>query len=86
MEYPNTGAIFKSNYKTKEAHADMTGNMKFEKEFLQQLIDATSDGEPVVLKLDAWVRRDKNENRMVTLKANTYVKPVATQQKDPWDD
>jgi len=45
-----------------------------------------ANGEAVVIKMDAWVKRDKNNNRMVALKANTYVQPIQSEQKDPWDD
>jgi hypothetical protein len=50
------------------------------------MIDKAEGEDTVTIKLDGWVKRDKNNNRMVSMKVNTYVKPVATQQKDPWDD
>ena len=51
---------------------------------LLKMIDKAEGEDTVTIKLDGWVKRDKNNNRMVSLKVNTYVKP--TQAKDPWDD
>jgi hypothetical protein len=48
------------------------------------LIDRAED-EIIVIKLGAWLKKDKSGNRMVSLKADTNEKPKAT-QKDPWDD
>jgi hypothetical protein len=40
-----------------------------------------------VIKLDGWVSKDKDGNRKVGLKVNTYKKPATTAPgKDPWDD
>jgi hypothetical protein len=85
MDYPNTGLLFTNNRRVNENAPHMNGEVQFEKDFLLQMIKA-SDGEAVVIKMDAWVKRDKNNNRMVSLKVNTYVKPIQSEQKDPWDD
>jgi len=86
MDYSNTGALFTSMNKRNEKAPDMNGNMKFDKAYLMQMIDAAKGEDTVTIKLDGWVKRDKNNNRMVSMKVNTYVKPVSTQDKDPWDD
>jgi hypothetical protein len=49
-------------------------------------IKAAVGEDTVTIKIDGWVKRDKNNNRMVSMKVNTYVKPVQSEQKDPWDD
>jgi len=86
MEYSNTGALFTSMNKRNEKAPDMNGNMKFDKAYLMDMIDKAKGSDEVIIKLDGWVKRDKNNNRMVSMKVNTYVKPASTQEKDPWDD
>ncbi len=85
MEYPNTGLLFTNTFKTKEAAPDMTGDIKFERDFLLEMINR-SEGEEVVIKLGAWLKKDKRGNRMVSLKADVNEKPKMSTQKDPWDD
>jgi len=85
-DYTNTGALFTSINKRNDRAPDMNGNIKFDKAYLMEMIDKAEGEDSVTIKLDGWIKRDKNNNRMVSMKVNTYVKPVATQQKDPWDD
>lgn len=86
MDYPNSGALFTSLNKRNEKAPDMNGNMKFDKAYLMEMINKAEGSDEVTIKLDGWVKRDKNNNRMVSLKVNTYVKPAVTQERDPWDD
>ena len=86
MDYPNTGALFTSLNKRNEKAPDMNGNMKFDKAYLMEMIDKAKGEDAVTIKLDGWVKRDKNNNRMVSMKVNTYVKPEVKQERDPWDD
>jgi len=86
MDYPNSGALFTSTNKRNERAPDMYGDMKFDKSYLMEMIDKAKGQDAVTIKLDGWVKRDKNDNRMISLKVNTYVKPAATQERDPWDD
>jgi hypothetical protein len=85
MDYTNTGALFTSLNKRNEKAPDMNGNMKFDKAYLMEMIDKAKGSDEVIIKLDGWVKRDKNNNRMVSMKVNTYVKPT-TLERDPWDD
>lgn len=85
-DYPNTGALFTSKNKTKDTQPDMFGDMKFNRIYLIGMIEKAGDSDEVLIKLDAWVKRDKNNNRMVSMKVNSYEKPAMSQQKDPWDD
>jgi len=86
MDYPNTGVLFTSTNKRNERAPDMNGNIKFDKAYLIEMIEAAKGQDEVTIKLDGWVKRDKNNNRMVSIKVNTYVKPTATQERDHWDD
>ena len=86
MDYTNTGALFTSLNKRNPNAPDMNGNIKFDKAYLMEQIKAAVGEDAVTIKIDGWVKRDKNNNRMVSMKVNTYVKPVQTEQKDPWDD
>jgi hypothetical protein len=86
MDYTNTGALFTSLNKRNEKAPDMNGNIKFDKAYLMEMIEAAKGSDEVIIKIDGWVKRDKNNNRMVSMKVNTYVKPAVTQERDPWDD
>ena len=85
MDYVNTGALFTSQKRNDKA-PDMNGNMKFDRNFLIEMIEKAGDEDTVTIKLDGWLKKDKNNNRMVSMKVNTYNKPAMTQQKDPWDE
>lgn len=87
MDYPNSGAIFTSTQKKYEKSPDMWGDIKFEKDYLLSLLEQAHGETSVTVKLSGWLRRDKNGNRMVSLKVDTYQAPApATGAKDPWDD
>ena len=83
MDYPNSGLLLTNTRKVKDTAPDMTGDIKFERDYLVAMLDG-SEGEEVVIKLSAWLKKDKAGNRMVSLKVDNSVKPV--QVKDPWDD
>lgn len=88
MDYPNTGALWTSQNKRNEKAPDMYGDIQVEKDLLLALLEKNEANPFVTIKLDGWVKRDKNQNRMVSLKINTYEKgaPVQSDMKDPWDD
>ena len=83
MDYPNSGLLLTNTRKVKDTAPDMTGDIKFERDYLISMLDG-SEGEEVVIKLSAWLKKDKAGNRMVSLKVDNSVKPVQVQ--DPWDD
>jgi hypothetical protein len=87
-QYPNTGALFTSTKKRNDRAPDMFGNLEVEKDYLLALIDKAAGAPFVTIKLDGWLKKDKNDNRMVSLKINTFEKgaPVQSSAKDPWDD
>ena len=84
MDYPNSGLLLTNTRKTADNQPDMTGDIKMERDFLLDLIDRAED-EIIVIKLGAWLKKDKSGNRMISLKADVNAKPKVT-QKDPWDD
>jgi hypothetical protein len=86
MDYPNRGTLWMNKYKKKDIQPDMTGDIKIELELMKQLMQ-NAESDHVVIKLDAWVSKDKDGNRKVGLKINTYNKNEgSTPAKDPWDD
>jgi len=86
MDYPNRGTLWMNKYKKKDIQPDMTGDIKIELELMKQLMQS-AESDHVVIKLDAWVSKDKDGNRKVGLKINTYNKNEgSTPAKDPWDD
>ena len=86
MDYPNRGTLWMNKYKKKDIQPDMTGDIKIELELMKQLMES-AESDHVVIKLVAWVSKDKDGNRKVGLKINTYNKNEgSTPAKDPWDD
>jgi hypothetical protein len=87
-QYPNSGALFTSAQKRNDRAPDMFGNIEVEKDYLLALIDKAAGAPFITIKLDGWLKKDKNNNRMVSLKINTFEKgaPVQSSAKDPWDD
>ena len=91
MDYPNQGTLWHNQEKRHEKAPDFSGSMMFEKDFLQDLIEKSKNGE-VELKLDVWkgkVNTRNGERHVLNTKVNTYVKPdqpTASSAKDPWDE
>lgn len=87
MDYPNSGLLFTSKQKRHDKSPDMYGDMKIEKDLILSLLEKAEGEEFITIKLDAWLMKDKNDNRMVSLKVNTYEKaaPISN-AKDPWDE
>ena len=90
MDYPNQGTMWHNAEKKHPKAPDFSGSMLFEKDFLQDLIEKSKNGE-VELKLDIWkskVNTRNGERNVLNTKVNTYVKPdqPASAAKDPWDD
>jgi hypothetical protein len=86
MDYPNRGTLWTNKFKKKDVQPDMTGDIKIEIDLMKELLK-NAESDHVVIKLDAWLSKDKDGNRKVGLKINTY-KPEAQSApgKDPWDD
>jgi hypothetical protein len=87
MEYPNSGALFTTKQKRHEKSPDMYGDIKIEKDLILSLLEIAEGEEFITIKLEAWLKKDKYESRMVSLKVDTYEKAApVTNAKDPWDD
>jgi hypothetical protein len=91
MDYPNQGTMWHNTEKKHPKAPDFSGSMLFEKDYLQHLIEQSSNGE-VEIKLDLWkskVNTRNGERHVLNTKVNTYVKPdaqPADNGKDPWDE
>jgi len=88
MEYPNSGGLFTTKQKRHEKAPDMFGDIDLDREYVLALLEKSQGASSIKVKLDAWLRKDKNGNRMVSLKVDTYEKDAQpkTSAKDPWDD
>lgn len=80
MEYPNTGALFRTQEKKHEKAPDMFGDMKFDKAFLLDLIENSTE-QLVTVKLGAWTKEGKN-GKFLSLKVDTYKKPENNVRQD----
>ena len=79
----NVGFLFNNNYKKHEKAPDFKGSVLIDKDLLVELVkNRTSD--LVEIKLDGWKKLDKNGKPMVSLSVDTYKKPEAQEEKDPW--
>ena len=87
MEYPNRGTLWHNRYKNTDTKPDLTGDIKIELDLLRDMLDSC-ETDHVVIKLDGWLGKDKDGNRKIGLKVNTYKKeaPQQSNGKDPWDD
>jgi hypothetical protein len=88
MDYPNTGAFFTTKEKRHEKSPDMYGELDIDKELVLDLIQKAGNSDSIKIKLGGWLRRDKNNNRMLSVKVDTYSAPqqAKSSAKDPWDD
>jgi len=87
MDYPNRGTLWNNGYKTTDAQPDMKGDIKLELDLVKDLLE-NADSDHIVIKLSAWLGKDKEGKRRVSLQYDSYKKdaPVASSAKDPWDD
>lgn len=87
MDYPNRGTLWVNTYKKADAQPDMKGDIKLELDLVRELLD-TAESDHVVIKLSAWLGKDKEGKRKVSLQYDAYkpAAPVAGNVKDPWDD
>ena len=87
-QYPNSGALWTPKFPKKHDKApDLRGDIKIDVDLLAELMAEAVEGE-VTVKLDAWKRRDKDGNIMLSLKIDTYKKENVAKpaSPDPWDE
>jgi phosphoenolpyruvate carboxylase len=87
MDYPNRGTLWVNSYKKTDVQPDMKGDIKLELDLVKELL-ANAESDHVVIKLSAWLGKDKDGNRKVSLQFDNYkpAAPAASSAKDPWDD
>ena len=86
MDYPNRGTLWNNGYKKTDIQPDLKGDIKLELDLVKELL-ANAESDHVVIKLGAWLGKDKDGNRKVSLKLdNLKPAPAASSAKDPWDD
>ena len=88
-EYPNSGALWRTKEKKHEKAPDMWGEIKFDPEYLRQMIDDSNE-ELVTIKIDAWKRESNAGNSFLSVKVNTWKpdgqKAAKSDEKMPFDD
>jgi hypothetical protein len=70
MDYPNTGALFRTKEKKGETSPDMFGAIKIDKHFLLSLIEESDNG-LVEIKMSGWSNTSKTGTKYLSLKVNT---------------
>ena len=87
MDYPNRGTLWTNSYKKTDAQPDMKGDIKLELDLVKDLLE-NAESDHIVIKLSAWLGKDKDGNRKVSLQHDGYkpASPAASSAKDPWDD
>jgi phosphoenolpyruvate carboxylase len=86
MDYPNRGTLWINSYKKSDTQPDMKGDIKIELDLFRQML-STAESDHVVIKLSAWLGKDKDGNRKASLMVDTSQKAApAAKVKDPWDD
>lgn len=86
MDYPNRGTLWANGYKTTDSQPDMKGDIKLELDLVKELL-ANAESDHVVIKMSAWLGKDREGKRKVSLQYDSYKgKPAASSAKDPWDD
>ena len=87
MEYPNRGTLWANNYKKSDSQPDMKGDIKLELDLVKDLLES-AESDHIVIKLSAWLGKDKEGKRKVSLQYDSYkpAAPAASSGKDPWDD
>lgn len=86
MDYPNTGALFRTKEKRTPKSPDMFGDIKFDKAYLQDLIDQSND-QIITVKLGGWTKEGKS-GKFLSLQVDTFKKTEERVRQDaaPEDD
>lgn len=86
MDYPNTGALFRTKEKRTPKSPDMFGDIKFDKAYLQDLIDQSND-QIITVRLGAWTKEGKN-GKFLSIQVDTFKRTEERVRQDaaPEDD
>ena len=87
MDYPNRGTLWTNDYKKTDTQPDMKGDIKLEIELVKDMLE-NADTDHIVIKMSAWLGKDKDGNRKINLQHDGYKPkaPATSSAKDPWDD
>jgi hypothetical protein len=77
---PNTGSLFPNSGKEEPQQPDLTGKINLTKELMKECMDATPDGELVVMDVSGW--RNANDRIGLSVKKH-YVKPTYQKAAEP---
>jgi hypothetical protein len=87
-EYPNSGLLLTNKFKEEENHPDLKGHLDLDKDMLLSMIEKAEGQAEIQIKIKAYLKKDKNGSRMVSMKIDNYEKKTASKAplKDPWDE
>ena len=87
-EYPNSGLLITNKFKELEKHPDLRGHIDLDKDWLLSMIEKADGQSEIKININAYLKKDKNGSRMVSMKVDTYEKKTASKAplKDPWDE
>ena len=80
MEYPNTGALFRTKEKKHPKSPDMWGDIKFDKAFLLDLIENSND-QIITIKLGGWTKEGKS-GKFLSLQVDSFKKTEERVRQD----
>lgn len=80
MDYPNTGALFRTKEKRTPKSPDMFGDIKFDKAYLQELIDQSNE-QIITVKLGGWTKEGKS-GKFLSLQVDTFKKTEERVRQD----
>ena len=85
MDYPNSGALFRTKDKKHEKSPDMFGSMKLDKHYIMSLIEE-STGQLIEIKFSGWTAESPTTGtKYLSLKLNT-MQPIEPAPKKEEDD
>lgn len=80
MDYPNTGALFRTKEKRHPKSPDMFGDIKFDKAYLLDLIENSND-QVITIKLGAWTKEGKN-GKFLSIQVDNFKKTEERVRQD----
>jgi hypothetical protein len=63
---PNTGSLFKNDYKTAENHPDMKGDVFLDRDLMEDMLKKHKDS-MIKFSLSAWTKQYGNGKKMLSL-------------------
>ena len=86
-DYDDSLTLFPNDYKTKDSHPVMRGNVCFSKKMVKYLVDRIKAGKDPILDAAAWVHPMKDGKKRVAISLQEhYEKPEEDVSDDPFAD